>query len=444
MAIESIGNYRFSWTTGRPSVTGMRCHPATTQCRVRLGLPNVVWALAACHFVSRAGGFGQTFLVLYLTQGRGLSPLTAGAVAAAVGLGSVGSLLLSGWLSDRFGRRHTMLAGFLGTAIALVGLGTARSLPAIWAAAVGVGLASDLFRPAGSATVADLPRPHERLRAFGLLFWAANLGFSVSAVTAGVLVHHGYGLLFWLSGAASIVAALVVWRHVPETRPPIAKVSRRRVLPVLVRDHLMFAMALVFVLYFLLFAQAFSALPLVMTADGLSPGTYGAVLAVNGVAILAAQPLAVRLLASRDRCAVLAVSMLLVGLGLGLGTVVHSPAGYLGSVLVWTAGEIGIAVMFGAVFADLAPADLRGGYMGLAATTWGVGNMLGPLLGTALLDRAGPTALWLVCAATGVALFAVQQAIAPKLRSRTSAHRDLDALPRREGSSLTQRTPART
>jgi hypothetical protein len=30
------------------------------------------------------------------------------------------------------------------------------TLPTIWVAAMGVGLVSDLFRPAGSATVADL------------------------------------------------------------------------------------------------------------------------------------------------------------------------------------------------------------------------------------------------------------------------------------------------
>ena len=92
-------------------------------------------------------------------------------------------------------------------------------MPAIWAAAVGVGLMTELFHPAGSAAVADLP-PEQRIRAFGLLFWATSLGFSVATVTAGVLAKHGYGLLFWINAAASVVAALIVWRRVPETRPP--------------------------------------------------------------------------------------------------------------------------------------------------------------------------------------------------------------------------------
>jgi MFS family permease len=328
--------------------------------------------------------------------------------------------LIGGWLSDRIGRRHTMVAGFSGTALALIALGSADTMPAIWVSAVGVGLVSELFRPAGSATVADLPRPRERIRAFGLLFWAANLGFSVSTVTGGVLAQHGYRLLFWLNAAASAAAALIVWRRVPETRPPTPRVRRRALLPVLLGDRLMIALALIFVAHFALFSQAFSTLPLVMAAGGLGAATYGAVLAGNGIVILAAQPLAVRLLADRDRYTVLSVSMLLVGSGFGLGAVVDSGVGYAGPVLVWTVGEVGVAVMFGATFADLAPADLRGGYMGVAATTWGAGSVLGPLLGTTVLDRVGPTLLWLGCALTGITLFAAQQAAAPALRRRAS------------------------
>jgi MFS family permease len=133
------------------------------------------------------------------------------------------------------------------------------------------------------------------------------------------------------------------------------------------------------------------------------------------------QPIAVRLLDGRDTASVLAVSMLLVGIGGGLGAVVPSGAGHAGSVLVWTLGQIGVSVMFGAAFANLAPADLRGRYMGVASTMWSVGAVLGPLVGTALLDHAGRTALWVVCTATGFALFAALRVLAPALRRRASS-----------------------
>ncbi|TCO64717.1 MFS transporter [Actinocrispum wychmicini] len=387
----------------------------------RLGLPKLVWALAATHFVGRAGGVVRSFLVLYLTQAQHLSPATAGVVVAAVGVGDIGSQLLGGWLGDRIGRRNTMLVGFVGAAVALTALGSADSMPEIWAAAVGVGLTIELFRPAASAAVADLPT-RQRIRAFGLLYWAANLGFSVATVTAGILAKYGYGLLFWINVVASLIAALIVWRQVPETRPAGSTRTRRALLPVVLRDRLMIAMMVIHVGYFTLFLQTFTTLPLLMTADGLGPATYGAVLALNGIAIVVGQPVAVRLLAGRNGSVVSAVSMLLVGVGAGLGAISHGTAGFAGSVLIWTLGQIGIAVRFGDTFADLAPAELRGRYMGLASTTWSVGAVFGPLAGTALLDLAGPTVLGSACAISGIVLFFAQRALAPALRRRAAAH----------------------
>ena len=397
-------------STIKPAATALPSRP-------HLGLPKLVWALAATHFVGRAGGVVRAFLVLYLTQAQHLSPATAGAVVAAVGVGDIGSQLLGGWLGDRIGRRNTMLVGFVGAAVALAALGSADSMPEIWAAAVGVGLTIELFRPAGSAAVADLPT-RQRIRAFGLLYWAANLGFSVATITAGILAKYGYGLLFWINVLASLLAALIVWRRVPDTRPAESTRTRRALLPVVLRDRLMIAMMAIHVGYFTLFLQTFTTLPLLMMADGLGPATYGAVLALNGIAIVVVQPWAVRLLAGRDGSTVSAVSMLLVGAGAALGAVSHGTAGFAGSVLVWTLGQIGIAVRFGDTFADLAPAELRGRYMGLASTTWSIGAVLGPLAGTALLDLAGPTVLGSACAISGIALFAGQRALAPALRRR--------------------------
>jgi MFS family permease len=311
-------------------------------------LPRAFWALWTCQLVNRLGGFVQPFLVLYLTQDRQLSPGTAGAVAAAVGVGSVLSQLAGGWLSDRAGRRRTMLLGFLGTAAALVLLGSAGSMVSIWAAAFGVGVMSDLFRPAVQATVADLLGPRERVRAYGLLFWAINLGFSISTVSAGVLAGIGYGLLFWINAGTSVVAALIIWAMVPETRPVVAAGSRRALLPVALRDGTLLVMIAISVVYAAIYFQGYSTLPLAMAADQLPGSTYGLVIALNGVVIVVLQPFAARRLAVRDRSMVLAVSMALVGLGFGVGAVVHEWWGYGLSVVVWTIGEIGYATMIGA------------------------------------------------------------------------------------------------
>ena len=386
-------------------------------------LPRAFWALWVCQLVNRLGSFVQPFLVLYLTQDRHLSAGTAGAVAAAVGAGSVASQFVGGWLADRVGRRFTMLMCFFGTGAALVLLGSARSMAMIWVAAFVVGLLGDLFRPAVQATVADMLQPAERVRAYGLLFWAINLGFSVSTVSAGVLASSGYGLLFWLNAGTSVVAGLVIWAMVPESRPALDEgTSRRPLLPVALRDTVFLLMILVEIGYATIYFQGYSTLPLAMADDGLPSSTYGLVIALNGVVIVLVQPFLGKRLARFDRPKLLAVSMLVVGLGFGLGAVVHDWWGYGLSVVVWTIGEIGFAAVIGAVFADLAPVDLRGGYMGLSGMAFGVGTVIGPVAGTNALESFGPTATWLGCALLGVVIFIGQYALAPALHARAAAN----------------------
>lgn len=390
--------------------------PATT-------LPKAFWALWVCQLVNRLGSFVQPFLVLYLTQERHLSAGTAGAVAAAVGAGAVVSHVVGGWLSDRVGRRRTMLICFFGMAAALILLGSARSMTTIWVAAFLVGLLGDLFRPAVQATVADLLQPGERVRAYGLLFWAINLGFSVSTVSAGVLASIGFGLLFWLNATTSVIAALVIWAMVPESRPALDEGSRPRpLLPVALRDTVFLLMILLQIGYATIYFQGYSTLPLAMAADGLPSSVYGMVIALNGVVIVIVQPFVGRYLAKIDRPKLLATSMLVVGLGFGLGAVVHSWLGYGVSVVVWTLGEIGFAAVIGAVFADLAPADLRGRYMGLAGMSFGIGAILGPLAGTNSLEHFGPAITWVGCAILGVLIFIGQYALAPALHARAAAN----------------------
>src|SRR5689334_25139795 len=118
---------------------------ATTVPSMPRTLPRAFWALWVCQLVNRLGSFVQPFLVLYLTHDRHLSAGTAGAVAAAVGAGTVTAQLAGGFLSDRVGRRLTMLICFFGTAAALILLGSAREMALIWVCAFLVGLLGDLF-----------------------------------------------------------------------------------------------------------------------------------------------------------------------------------------------------------------------------------------------------------------------------------------------------------
>ena len=80
------------------------------------GLPRAFWWLWTSTLVNRLGAFVATFMALYLTQQRGYSASFAGLVAALHGLGGVISTLVAGVMTDRLGRRPTLLAAQASTA----------------------------------------------------------------------------------------------------------------------------------------------------------------------------------------------------------------------------------------------------------------------------------------------------------------------------------------
>jgi MFS family permease len=378
-----------------------------------LGLPATYWVLWSGMLLNRLGGTIFMLLGIYLTRERGLSAPFAGLI---IGLDAAGGLVagpIGGALADRLGRRATLLMGTAGSALLMLAFGQARTTALIMTLAPLLGFFTDLCRPPIQAAVADLVPPRDRTRAYGLLYWAMNLGFAVAASLGGVLAAHHFGLLFALDALTTLGFGLVVLVGVPETRPPpapegIARLQRRslplRELAVPFRDAAFVRFTLIQLLVLLAFAQVIVALPLDMQAHGLAPAHIGWLLGLNGVFIVVAQPLALRLLRRFGHLAWLASGAVLLGVGLGaVGLAGGSPAGYVVAIALWTAGEIGISTAAPALVADLAPIDRRGAYQGTYQLAWGLANTISPALGSLVLARAGGGALWAGCLGVGLA-----------------------------------------
>jgi len=192
---------------------------AFTQAKVG-GLPGPFWLLWSGTLINRIGYLVEPFLAYYLTAVRGLPLTTTGVVLAMSGVGSIAAELVSGVLSDRLGRRAVLTFGMLANAAALIGLGYSRGLAAIVVATLIFGATIDLYRPASAALVADLIPPADRPRAYGLLFWAVNLGFSVAMVLGGALARSGFMWLFWVDAGTCAAMGGIAWLWLPRDRPP--------------------------------------------------------------------------------------------------------------------------------------------------------------------------------------------------------------------------------
>jgi MFS family permease len=383
------------------------------------GLPRPFWFLFGGTLVNRLGYVIEPFLALYLVRGRELPTTTVGYVVAAFGLGAFASQPIGGYLADVIGRRATIVAGLSGSAVAFLTLGAARDLSALLAAAVFAGLMIDLYRPAVAALVADLVSPSDRPRAFGLLYWAINLGVSIAGVLGGFLAERSYWLLFVLDALTCLVFAVLVARAVPETRPsvPAPGVGYRSALG----DRLLVALAVLTMIDAVVYLQVFVTLPLAMSADGLGPAAYGIAYAVNPVAIILLQPMTLRWLARQPPVPVYAASSVVTGVGFGLTAFAHSVSEYAATVLVWTLGEIAFTAVAPAIVAGIAPESLRGRYNGVIGLAYGASAFVAPLVGTRLLHEFGGGVLWGSCLVASVVSAAGIVALGPRLRRRLAA-----------------------
>ncbi|MEU8194744.1 MFS transporter [Microbispora amethystogenes] len=381
------------------------------------GLPRPFWVLFGGSFVNRLGTMVEPFIGVYLTQARGVPLATAGLVMTMFGVGSLLSQPVAGWLSDRFGRRVTLTGGMVATAVTMLALGYTTSVPGLVAGMLVLGIVVDAYRPASQAIVADLVPPEDRPRAFGLLFWAVNLGFAVAMVAGGWLARSGFTVLFWVDAVTCLVFGVLVWRAIPETRPARDDAPPGRFADVL-RDRVMVAFVLANMVYALVYLQAYSTLPLAMTGQGLPTSAYGMAMAVNGLLIVVVQPVTTTWLARFDPSRVLAAGFALVGLGFALTSLVSSAAGHAATVAVWTLGEALTAGIPGAIVATLAPAHLRGRYSGLYGLSWSAGALLAPLVGTRLLADA-PGLVWPVLGGLGLLAAGAQLLLGRAVRRRS-------------------------
>lgn len=367
------------------------------------GLPRVYWYLWAGTLINRMGGFVGPFLALYLTQERGLSIEDAGLVVSLYGIGIFSAGVIGGFLSDRIGRRATMVMGLCVGPIFMLALCFARAPLHIAGATLLLGLFGDLYRPAVNAALADLVPPKDRTRAYGLLYWAINLGFAIAPVLASAFVGRNFEILFFGDAATSLAFGLLVWARIPETKPeaPEGKKGRSPVSDILVpfRDGVFMGFAAITLLTALVFQQSMSTLPLDVRSHGIPAADFGPLIALNGVLIVLVQPFATSFVERYPRSQVLAASSLLMGIGFGLPMIAQTVPAYALSILIWTLGEIGMAPITPTIVADLAPTSHRGSYQGVIQMSWGASAMLAPVLGSRVLGRFGGPWLWASCLA---------------------------------------------
>jgi len=169
-----------------------------------------IWKLGIVYFM-----FGVsyiiyvTFFVAYLGSDSGLTPRKAGEVFALLGLCSILSGVLWGWVSDVLGRRHGLMLAYIVLAASYLVFALWRSMPGFYVSAVVFGLCMSSIPAIMAAAAGDSVGGKLAPAALGLITLLFGIGQSIGPALAG-WIKDGTGTFSWafiLSAGVSLLGA---------------------------------------------------------------------------------------------------------------------------------------------------------------------------------------------------------------------------------------------
>jgi len=134
-------------------------------------------------------------------------------------------LMLAGSTADRIGRRRVFQTGLVLFTIGSVLCSIAPNLELLVAFRMVQAVGGSMLNPVAMSIITNtFTAPRERARAIGA--WGGVVGISMAAgpIVGGLLVDSvGWRSIFWLNLPVGLVALLLTWRYVPESRAPKAR-----------------------------------------------------------------------------------------------------------------------------------------------------------------------------------------------------------------------------
>jgi MFS family permease len=224
-ALVALAMFRWIRETGADRLAAIR--EGTVRAAVR-----TVWAdtrIRRTYLASVFGGGGRglgvanLFALLYITHVLGLPESTTNLMYAGLIVLSVPMPLAAGYLSDRIGRRPTIVGAYLGGAVGfVVFIAVGSSVVGLWIGIAIMGLFSFAESPQLQALLADIATTGVRDVAFALYFTLAFGVGSLWTAVYGTIIEvageaAGLPIVFGLMAASFLVAATIMF---PVRDPP--------------------------------------------------------------------------------------------------------------------------------------------------------------------------------------------------------------------------------
>ncbi|MFZ5826418.1 MAG: MDR family MFS transporter [Bacillota bacterium] len=371
--------------------------------------PRMLWLLAFGSFLNIGGlSFLWPLTTIYMHEHLG-QPLTMAGLVLLVHSGAAAlGQLAGGWLYDRIGARPVMLTGLFASASLTALLGFFDAFPIYVAVMIAFGFSASLVFPSINALVARA-WPGGGRRAFNFVYVANNVGVAFGTALGGLIAGRSFALAFLSASAVFALFALFVLFAIRDPRAmegtpsagvtaelAAAREGREAPVPWLP----IIALFIAFLTLWLIYVQWQASVSVYMKASGYELAAYSVLWTMNGVLIVAAQPLlslVVRYLRRSSAQMLLGTALYAAAFGVLLTSTSYWV--FVASMVILTFGEMLLWPTMPAAVARLSPPSMRGRLQGFILSGATFGRMLGPLVGGLLYDNAGFAILLVVMVA---------------------------------------------
>jgi len=376
--------------------------------------------LFAVRLINSMGNFVFPFLTMLLTVKLGYSENQAGRFMSTAALLAGIGMLAGGKAGDYFGKRQTI--AFLQIASAVI-LGFCAFLGLVPIVPFLIAVAYILLQtswPIFNALVADLCAGDQRRRAYALLYWGNNIGFSIGPLMAGYLFNTHASWMFVGNAVSLGFVSLLILTAVKSSpdgglQPPTAPDGQTveptdeapesgSLVQALRKRPLILAFTGINLLLHFVYVQHLFALPIFLNdiLGDAGPALYGQVMTTNGLTVVICTGIISIVLAGRRASVNIVLAAVLYAAGFGMLYFCFRGPAVLISTVIWTLGEIISATNVQVFIAGRTPGTHRGRINAFISFVSGWGSVAAPLLAGAYIGAFGSHAFWPLTAAVAL------------------------------------------
>lgn len=382
-------------------------------------------------------------LSIYALDMEGATPFLAGLVVGGYALTQAAFQVPFGLVSDKIGRKKTLLFGLI---IFIIGSVIAALSDNIYMLLIGRFLqGAGAIGSVVSAMIADLVKEEQRAHAMAIMGGTIALSFAAAMIIAPIVGGNwGIDKLFWLTAILSVMAIGILFTAVP--KPPTIVHSyaeeESKMIEVF-KDKSLTRMYITFLFHSSIMTMAFFIIPLVMT-QGITEGGFGWEKSelwkvyfpamIFGFFAMAPAAIFGEKYGKGKQVFMISVSVIFLGF-LAMGFASSAWVFVVGVVLFFIGFNM-FEPLLQSFVAKFAKVHQKGAALGVANTFAYVGIFLGGLLAGWLMQHYDRATLAVVVAIISVVWF-IWVATMPSPNNRGNVYLSLDLFDRERVSSLT-------